>query len=133
MRIHCKCGNCLTKSLKKVHHTEGTYKEVEKIEYVKWPDGEESEFDSSEWAVKHGTYHKWKRKDWWYGKKNVYVVSVDDFVGAEIYEESKGCCRFDHYEVRCLGCGENIGYGANDCWTGSYTYLYCVKVRILNE
>ena len=131
MKLHCKCGHCLTNDLRKVSYKEAYNKIVESIEKFYGEDGvSEEEFDNSQWAVKSGTYHKWKRKDWWYGFKNVYVLNPKDLTGAEIYDESKGCCRRDHFEIRCKKCGDNVGYGADDCWTDTKAMLYARKVII---
>ena len=132
MKLYCKCGNCLTPILSKVTHKEAYYRIVESIEKVYGGDGvSEEEFDNSQWGVKEGTYHKWKRKGWWYGKhKNVYVVNPDDLIGAVVYDKSKGCCRLDHFEVKCGACEENLGYGADDCWTDTKAVLYCTKVKV---
>ena len=132
MKLYCKCGHCLTKELSKVSHKEAYYRILESIEKVYGEDGvSEEEFDNSQWGIKAGTYHKWKRKNWWSGKqKNVYVVNPDDLIGASLYDKSKGCCRYDHFEVKCSACEENIGYGADDCWTDTKAMLYCTKVKV---
>ena len=131
MKLYCKCGNCLTPTLSKVNHKEAYYRIVESIEKVYGEDGvSEEEFDNSQWGVKEGTYHKWKRKSWWGKQKNVYVVNPDDLIGAVVYDKSKGCCRLDHFEVKCGVCKENLGYGADDCWTDTKAMLYCTKVSV---
>lgn len=132
MKLYCKCGHCLTKELSKVSHKEAYYRILESIEKVYGEDGvSEEEFDNSQWGIKAGTYHKWKRKNWWSGKqKNVYVVNPEDLVGATVYDKFKGCCQYDHFEVKCSACEENIGYGADDCWTDTKAMLYCTKVKV---
>lgn len=131
MKLYCKCGHCLTKDLVKVTHKEAYYKILESIEKVYGEDGiSVTEFDVSQWGIKAGTYHKWKRKSWWGKHKNVYVVNPDDLVGAILYNKSKGCCRLDHFEVKCGTCEENLGYGADDCWTDTKAMIYCTGVKV---
>ena len=131
MKIVCKCGNHLTKDLKKVFHTEA-YDVSSYIEELTGIDGESS-YEHKDYSVKEGTFHRWKRKYYGTSPKNVYTVSRKDFVGAEIYDQSQGCCKWDHFEIRCNICNENIGYGGNDCWQDDASFLYARKVKIINE
>lgn len=131
MKLYCKCGHCLTNDLRKVSYKEAYYKIVESVEKVYGEDGvSEMEFDNSQWGVKAGTYHKWKRKSWLGKGKNVYVVNPGDLVGATLYDKARGCCRSDHFEVKCNACEENLGYGADDCWTDTNAVLYCTGVKV---
>ena len=133
MKIVCKCGNALTKNLQKVHHKDA-YNCVSLTEkLVGFEEGDtETEWEDKEFSVKEGTYHRWDRKHSFWGKfKNVYTVSDKDFTGAEVFDESKGCCRFDYYGLKCSQCGEEVGYGNNDCWQDDAAFLYTVKTKVV--
>lgn len=44
------------------------------------------------------------------------VVSEESIPGAKFANMSKGCCKYDHFDVACAECGAMLGDGANDCW-----------------
>ena len=129
MKIACKCGNILTKDVKKAHHKDA-------YDVVSWDEEvgtleDPYTYEHKEYSVKEGTYHRWEKK-WSYLKyKNVYVVSDKDFLGVEVFNECEGCCRMDHYDVKCKACGEHVGYGHNDCWQDDAAFLYTIKTKVV--
>lgn len=116
MLIKCKCGNTLTKDLVKTD-----YKNAYEL------------IDDDKYIVKQGTYHRWEMKRPIEDYKNVYVISEEDFVGAQMYNAEKGCCEFDYYEIQCSCCKEKVGYGQNDCWQDSAAYLFTMKTKVVNK
>ena len=44
------------------------------------------------------------------------VVSEESIPGAKFTNMSKGCCKYDYFDVVCAECGTVIGSGENDCW-----------------
>lgn len=117
MLIKCKCGNTLTKDLVKTNY-KNAYELID---------------DDDKYIVKQGTYHRWEMKRPFEDYKNVYVISEEDFVGAQMYNTSKGCCRFDYYEIQCKCCNEKVGYGHNDCWQDSAAHLFTMKTKVVNK
>lgn len=47
---------------------------------------------------------------------NHVVVSEESIPGAKFTNMSKGCCKYDHFDVVCAECTAVIGSGENDCW-----------------
>lgn len=130
MKIHCKCGHCLTKSLVKTSHEE-SFIECGVKTYLGSKD------TTSEYEVKQGTYHKWKRsKNKWFRNKEpaVYVVSHKDLIEGSIVNMSQGCCNWDYFDIQCPACKSIVGEGGNDCWQESKAMLVCTKVEVkLND
>ena len=130
MKIICKCGNELTKELVKVHY-EQAYN-VNVIDEEVYFDKEIETYQSKKYSVKEGTYHRWENKLSLFGKfKNTYVISDKDFIGVEIFDQSRGCCNFDYYGVKCSICETEVGYGNNDCWQDDAAFLYTIKTRVV--
>ena len=129
MKIHCKCGECLTAHVLKTPYKEAIVA-VGKKSYAG------TDYTSDEREVKQGTYHKWKRnKTIWRRKKEpaVYVVSHKDLVEGTIVNTSKGCCNWDYFDVQCPSCKQIVGEGGNDCWQESKAMLICTKVDIKED
>lgn len=129
MKIVCKCGNTLTKELNKVNHKDA-------YDIVSWDEEvgtleDPYTYEHKEYSVKEGTYHRWEKKKSYSKYKNVYVVSDKDFLGVEVFNECKGCCRLDYYDVKCNTCGEHVGYGHNDCWQDDAAFLYTIKTKVV--
>lgn len=130
MKIVCKCGNTLTKELNKVKHKDAynikTWDEEVGTEYDPYT------YEHKEYSVKEGTYHRWEMKGRsWGNYQNSYVISDKDFVGVEMFDQSKGCCRFDYYGLKCNSCTTSVGYGNNDCWQEDSAFLYTIKTKVV--
>lgn len=115
--IFCKCGHQLTgKVVRKVHHSEA------------YGIGSSGRPDS----VVPGVYHR-GRAHWLKDRRRYYAVNIDALSGASWANLSQGCCRLDSFDVRCRGCGEDIGSGANDCWTTESIHLIPSRVRFTRK
>lgn len=138
MKLYCKCGQCLTKNVRKTSYKDAydVYETVEEV--YGWDDESDQsvqgESVSREYAIKEGTYHKWKRSnrkgDLWFGSKNVYVVAIPDVL-ADAVNECKGCCQRDYFDLQCPSCKEIVGNGCDDCWQTAIAMLYCTKVKVV--
>lgn len=139
MKLYCKCGHCLTKELRKVVHKDAYISEEFKRTYYDVEDEETGEvagreYSTTEYFLKEGTYHKWKRSSrkggLWFGSKNVYVVAIPDVL-ANAVNECQGCCQRDYFDLQCPSCKEIVGNGCDDCWQTARAMLYCRKVRVV--
>ena len=131
MKIQCKCGNILTNRLQKVHCEDAYDVTVHEEELAGFDNEESFTYEHKDYSVKQGTYHRWENKWSWGEFKNSYVVSDRDLVGTEIFKESKGCCRSDHYALKCNVCDVEVGYGHNDCWQEDSAFLYTIKTKVV--
>ena len=130
MKIICKCGNLLTKELSKVHHKDAY--NVKTWDEEVGTEDDPYTYEHKEYSVKEGSYHEWEMKDRsWGAFQNSYVISDKDFVGVEMFDQSKGCCRFDYYGLKCSICGTHVGYGNNDCWQEDSAFLYTIKTKVV--
>lgn len=137
MKFYCKCGFCLTKELTKVDRKDA-WEIVGTRSYGVDDNGEE--LIDHDCAAKQGIYFKRKFKgNWWFGnickdgkRPNTYCISHNDLVEGAITNTSKGCCRWDYFDVQCPNCKELVGDGGNDCWQNASADLVRTKVKIGN-
>ena len=113
MKIFCKhCNNQLTSELAMVTSSEDAYETVKQAT-------EDDPFEKS--AVKSGCLFSSRKARWWEendqdsGEVLRYIFAQENLTGAKVTNESKGCCKFDDFDLTC-DCGAVVGYGQNDCW-----------------
>ena len=118
MRLYCKaCNTELTGTLIPAAPEQAYSKELT-----------DPEFDIHKYRMLPGLFYKDTRPVCWSHDettgdstpsgdvKDYHAVAEQSLTGAKLANESKGCCKFDHFDVVCGCCGAELGWGGNDCW-----------------
>lgn len=118
MRLYCKaCNNELTGTLISAAPEQAYSKELT-----------DPEFGIHKYRMLPGlTYFNMAPECWVYDEekgesvprgevRGINVLAEASLTGAKVVNQSKGCCKFDSFDVVCGSCGAELGWGGNDCW-----------------
>lgn len=130
MRLYCKaCNNELTGTLIPAAREQAYSKELT-----------DPEFGIHKYRMLPGLFYVDSRPEFWVfneetgdstpsgESKDYHVVAEQTLTGAKLANTSKGCCKFDHFDIVCGCCGAELGWGGNDCWQNDNVLIESAKV-----
>lgn len=104
MKLHCKCGQQLTRSMFPSKEWTEVYVERDDEGFIVW--GNFEKLKGSFQII----YHEWYEQD-------MFLTNRDSVLDGIIppYKNGRGCCDLDMCPIHCPNCNEDVGRANLDC------------------